>query len=262
MAINRKRFYSLFIALGFAAMLHAQMAGNPVHAVGKREWTVGLSGNYLNQNLVNAKAVSRRFLAKSMWGVNDWLGLYGLIGTVQLSMNIDKKEVQNYKDRLRFAYGAGFHWQINLNAEAENSLGLWGDAQVMKFLSENSYYLPSQSMIGSMTDQFLLTYDWGEALVCGGLVLPVRNFRFYGGGAAWGLRRMDTKKQYRIDANSTSQYVGQSKGTYQSGYWTGGIIGIEWDLPQRYSISIEGLVFNKENYQIMVGISQTGSPEL
>jgi hypothetical protein len=241
--------------------IHAQTAGNPIQAVGEREWTMGLSGNYMNQEIGNVTAISKRVLVKSAWGVTPWISLYGLLGTVQLSMNKHTLGISDYKDQYRFAYGAGFHVQFDLNPETENGIGLWGIAQVLKYPSKGSFTKTVQYQSSSMVSEFAMKYDCGELMFCAGWIIPIKTVRLYGGGAGWATRRMDTKKEYVIDNDNVKQYIGEKKAEYQSGVWTGGIAGIEFILPQRYAISIEGLVFNRKNYQIMVGICQTGSPD-
>ena len=241
--------------------LSAQTAGNPVRTVPKGQWTVGLAGNYLNQNMQTSTAVSKRVFVKSMWGVDSWLGVYGMLGAVQLSMNVKQAGVKDYKDRFRFGYGAGVHWHFPIPAQSEYGPGLWGGVQGLKFLSEATFTRPIQFQGGSLNREFAVRYDWGEMLASGGIEFPVRSVRLYFGGAAWAIRRLDTKKEYLVDGTHDKQYLGKAKGEYRSGFWSGGVVGVEITFPQNYSISIEALGFNEENYQIMVGICQTGSPE-
>ncbi len=250
----------IFLCFHVACFLFAQTAGNPVQAIDQREWTMGLSGNYLHQQLGNEIAVSKRLLIKSMWGVRRGIGIYGLLGTVQLSMNTNKPGITDYKDKFRFGYGLGLHVQTDLNRGVENSIGLWGGIQVLKFVSKSSFLKSVQFQGENYTREFGMKYDWGEMMMCAGFVVPIRILRLYGGGAGWASLRHDSKKEYLTDSSNSRQLMGEAKGDYQSGVWSGGILGIEFILPNRYSFSVEGLVFNKQNYQIMVGISQTGSP--
>jgi hypothetical protein len=243
------------------SFLSAQIAGNPVRTVDKREWTMGLSGNYLNQEMGPTTAVSRRILVKSAFGVDRWLSLYGLFGTVQLSMNRKLPGVHDYRDRFRFGYGAGLQVCFDLNPAAEKSPGFWGGLQVLKFVSEGTFTTALQFQGSELIRRFDLKYDCGEMTLCGGLLFPIGKFTVYGGAAGWATSRTDTKKEYLVDNTGSKQYRGQAIGDFESGLWSGGILGVEYMLPQRVSVSIEAMAFNKNNYQIMVGICQTGSPE-
>jgi len=244
-----------------AGCLFSQTAGNPIQAVGQRQWTMGLSGNYMNQEMEYNTAASKRVLMKSMWGVNPWLGLYGTIGMVQLSLDDDRPDIADYKDRFRFAYGAGLHWQFDITDVGNEGLGIWGDIQVLKFNSQGSFlkHIPVQD--DTITRTFGMKYDWGEMLMSGGFVLPMKNMRIYAGGVGWVLQRKDEKRETLTDLSDVIWEAQTVRGTYQSGLWTGAIVGVEFLLPKMYSIVIEGLAFNRKNYQIMVGISQTGSSD-
>ena len=47
-------------------------------------------------------------------------------------------------------------------------------------------------------------------------------------------------------------------GEYRSGFWTGALAGLEVNLPHRYTIGIEMIYFNSNNFIFVAGVSQTG----
>ena len=73
----------------------------------------------------------------------------------------------------------------------------------------------------------------------------------------WFVQRLENKKEY-WDTGDSKVLLGQQDGEYNTGIWTGGIVGVDLMLPQNFVISVEGLFFNTQDYQIMIGVSQTG----
>lgn len=258
---DRKVLYFCFVVIIIEGAVSAQISGNPVEAINKREWTVGLSGNYINQQMEYTTAVSKRILVKSAWGIEDWLNIYGLFGSVQLSMNRNVPGIRDYKDKSRMGYGLGANVQFDLNPEVENGIGLWGGIQFLKYVSEGTFNKTAQSNGGDVLHEFAMKYDCGEMTVCAGWIIPIKSVRLYGGGAGWAIQRTDRKKEYLVENDGSKRYIGEQKGEYQSDFWTGAVVGVEFLLPQRYFFTVEGIVFNEQNYQIRIGICQTGSPE-
>ena len=126
--------------------------------------------------------------------------------------------------------------------------GVWISAggQALRFSSKGSFTEQFRVETTSYMRDFDMTYDWREARFNVGLIIPTRSVRFYLAGAGWLVQRYDTKREFLTN------------GELRSGLWTGGIAGIEFLLPNRFSITIEGLVFNDRNYQVTIGLCQTG----
>ena len=254
--MKRKSIILVIFLFGFLVtqQIAAQMSGNPVDARGTAQWTLSAAGTYMNQSL-NDKTISKRFLAKSSWGIAPWLDLYCLGGIAQVGIKKSSAKYTNFNSKYSFAYGAG----LNMVLKSESLPGIWlmAGAQVLRFPSEGSFkeYLS----VGSSyyEKEYGMTYDWQEVKGNIGLIFPMRSFRLYLAAAGWLLQRNDTKTEYLDDGNHKT-YIGEEKGEYCTGLWTGGIIGLEILLPHRYSLSVEALFFNEYDYQLMVGICQTG----
>jgi hypothetical protein len=172
-----------------------------------------------------------------------------------LDIKQNSASITDYAGKFRFGYGAG----INMVLKPQALTGVWivAGAQALRFSSVGTF--EEDLHIGSeyFTREFEMSYDWREVKFNGGIVIPHRSFRVYLAAAGWLVQRFDTKREY-LDTGSSKNYVGEEKGEYRTGVWSGGIIGLEILLPQRYSLSIEGLFFNENDYQLMVGICQTG----
>lgn len=254
--MKNRIFVIVMMLLGLMTVnrLGAQMSGNPIDARGTGQWTLSATGTYFNQHLSD-ETISKRILAKSSWGIASWLDLYCLGGAAQVQINKSSAKYTNYTSKYSFAYGAG----LNMVLKSQSLPGIWlmAGAQVLRFPSEGSFkeYLS----VGSSyyEKEYGMTYDWQEVKGNIGLIFPMRSFRLYLAATGWLLQRYDTKTEYLDDGNHKT-FVGEEKGEYCTGLWTGGIIGLEILLPQRYSLSVEALFFNEYDYQVMIGICQTG----
>jgi len=233
------------------SLLQAQMVGNPVGVRGTGEWTVSAIGTYMDQQVGSETAISRRILLKSTWGAASWLDLYCIGGMAQLELLTGVINIVDYKSKYRFGYGGGVN--ITLTPMRESRMEIYLGVQALRFPSEGSF-----QVVGKVyTQEFEMKYDWREFQGHVGIVYPYHTLRLYAAGVVWALQRFDTKNEYWNYRNSRN-YVGESRGEYRSGVWTGGVVGLELLLPKGYAISCEGLFFNEVNYHIMVGISQTG----
>jgi len=201
-------------------------------------------------------AFSRRILGKVEWGLAKGVDVYLNAGQAQLKLRTHK--IIDYRDKYRFAYGGGFNALLNQAAFQQGKIGFWIGAKGLAYPSEGSYY--SVNEIGDMaiTRQFDMKYDSREYSFHAGILAPYRALRFYAALYAWGIQRKEEKQEYLVGLDEDPIYIGKETATFQSELWTGGLIGFDVVLPQRYVISVEAALFNEENYQIMVGISQTG----
>jgi len=255
----RKRLFilSIITLLSVIAMpgLRAQMAGNPIVASGTGEWTISAMGVYQDLEGQEGQEISRRLLLKSGWGITRWLDVYVIGGGVQLEMRTTQIDFVGFKSKYHFGYGAGARFVFN--SISGTSMSLWGGAQILRFPSTGSFKYSYTSVGQNFIQESEMNYDWRELQMAVGVMIPFRSIRLYVAAAGWAVQRLEKKKEY-LEYGNTTNYLGEVEGEYQSGLWSGGIAGIEFLLQQRFSISIECLIFNTSSYQIMVGISQTG----
>lgn len=243
----------LFVSLSLTRGILAQMGGQPVGVHGQWEWTIGISGNYINQLVAKDKMESRRILIKSSWGLLSFLDINATLGSVDLKIKPPGNVLTPFRDKKSFAYGAGFSSTLK-QGRPDSPLGLWIGGQVIRFISDGSFLIP----FGNVTLQSVMKYDWREFQGYGGIYYLIKKFKIYCGGVGWTVQRIDKLKQYDF---SSGVYIGKKESEFQDHLWTGGLVGIEMLLPKNYSISFEVLAFNQENYQIRFGICQTGSPK-
>lgn len=246
-----QHFCMLLFTIMITSLLNAQMTGNPVGSNGTGEWTVSAMGTYMTQQLGNGTSVSRRVLLKSLWGVSPWLDVYCLGGGVQLEMKTNDTNVTDYKGKYRFAYGLGLN--VHLVSPQTGGFGIWFGGQALRFPSEGSFFEHQELY----SKEFQMAYDWREFQGCLGVVFPFRFMRVYLAGVLWAVQRWDTKQEY-LTTEYSKNLIGKVHAEYRSGIWTGGNVGVEFYLPQEYSVSLEILLFNEENYHVMIGLGQKG----
>ena len=261
MALNRISICCLFFILCFSVLwlpdVQAQMAGSPVGSKGQGEWTVSAIGNYLHQDLEEETALSKRLLLKSAWGISPFLDMYILGGWVQLDMRTSINNVDDYHGTNEFGYGAGIKLSLQRVSHI-NTFGVWLGVQALRFPSGGSYieYL-TEAEDADVYREFQFNYDWRELQVNFGFTIPYQSFRLYVAGTGWLLSRIDTKREY-LYYDEEKSFSGQAKDKYQTGLKKGVTLGGELQLAQQYNISLEFLLFDSKNYQVMVGICQTG----
>ena len=244
------------ITFGLAAWLSAQPAGNPLGAVGGG-WTVGASAGYAKLLLGSETGTFTRFLVRSSWDVLPWLDWSVTAGTVRLSMESGKPDVTDYSGKYRFVWGVGF--KMTLKKEAEKKPGFWFTTRMLAYPSSGSF---TEALDLGGHWEYAMTYRHTEWEGCIGGTLPFRSLRVYLACAGWGLNRTDHKEVFYVSPSGSRSPAPLSKadGSYWSGFWTGGVAGLELKLPEGYALTLETLYFNSENYEIMLGISQTGIP--
>ena len=233
----------------------AQIAANPVESSGVGEWTISVNGTYLEQNIAGQSVLSRRALLKSSWGMTPWLDLYVLGGAIQLQMDTGHDHIHGFEDKYRLAFGAGLHVSFS---SPQLPFIFFAGAQGLRFVSyghfTEGFWIEEQYY----ESRFEMRYDWREMKALAGLALPVGMFRLYGAVAQWGLWRLDRKKEYQV-ADEISNYVGTEEGEYRSGLETGVIAGLQLNFQGRYALTLETLIFDKNNFHIILGICQTGN---
>lgn len=234
----------------------AQTPGNPLGVRGYHNWTMSVSYNYLQQQMTDGfNATARRQLVKVNWGAFQRLDLYVTAGQAKLFLKSKTPaNISSYSDKYRFVYGAGVSGILKERSQ-RSPFEIWFDFQGLRFISKGNLdlYLPEGT--GELTWKKDIEYDWRESHGYLGVTMPIhRILKLYLAGCIWSLQRIDTQKELWNEVWSSPQ-----SSTYQSGLWTGGMLGLEIALPKQYSIGIEFVGFNQENYQIMVGICQTGN---
>jgi len=252
MHINK--FIKIIIILTFSSILRAQFASSPVSYRGKGGWSVSASGTYFDMD-VDVQTVSTRYLLQSTWGVSSWLDVVGTLGMAKLKSSTGEEGVADFTGKYHLAYGLGLNFYSD--PLSQSKVSFWGGVHVLRFPAKGAYTLTTFDESQITTKKFQLNYDWREYKAYLGIMIPYRSLRFYMAGGIWKVQHVDEQKEYRMYGNSKT-YVATREGEYRSDFWTGGIVGMEIQLPGKYAIIVEGFGFNEHNYQIMFGLSQTG----
>lgn len=273
-------FFRVICVLGVVPFALGQICGNPIGATEKSVLTMSLNGTYQHVSDPVQNIISKRIFFKTQWGLASGLDLYALLGNVQLGLSRINapSTITDYKDKYRFSYGVGFssNWgsfslspspkpqskyrtrQKRRLSPSTHAARIFAGAHVIRYPSESSYEDTREIVGFIVTHQYAMKYDVLEATGYAGISIPYRVFRLYFGGVGWGIDRKERKAEYWVGVSEEPIELGKEKGRFKSGLWTGALMGIQWNLPQQYMITIEAIGFNSQNYQIMIGISQSG----
>ncbi len=231
----------------------SQMLGNPAAVQGVNAWSVSASMGYLRHQEGNYENMTRRMVLKSRYAITSWMDVFGVFGGFKLRRLIDSNTIDDYEGAFSLGYGGG------LNLSKDHLIGNitgWFSGHFVRFPSKGEYM---ENFITGGGWSNSIEYDTREYQLMAGFKIPSTNWNFYAGGVVWGVQRLEEQKIYLVSTDhvkSNTPYS-TSEGTYQSGAWTGAVLGIELKLPKHYSAGIEFIGFNERNYQIMFGVSQT-----
>jgi|GEM_PF-2956402 len=271
--------FGIFLIVGISGGM-AQICGNPIGATQKGVLTMSLNGTYQHVSDPVQNIISKRIFFKTQWGLASGLDIYGLLGNVQLGLSRINapSTLTDYEDKYRFSYGVGFTSTLGGFSLSPSSppprsklrarqrkpsppvhlARIFAGGHVIRYPSESAYEDRREILNYTVIHQYAMKYDVVEATGYAGIAIPYRVFRLYVGGVGWGIQRKEQKTEYLLGASDEKVKLGKESGRYQSGLWTGALVGIQWNLPQQYMITVEAIGFNSQNYQIMIGISQSG----
>ncbi|MFO7891162.1 MAG: hypothetical protein R6V04_12600 [bacterium] len=248
----------LFCIILFQSTGYSQIIGNPVGTKGTKKWSVSVNGTYMVQDyLHNTRTSSRRLLIKSEWGITPWLDFYALGGGYDLKLDFEKQGFTDFKSKMKFCYGAGL--DAALQPKSDLPLRIWTGAQIFLGPAEGDYFEHISFAGTSIIKKYRLEYNWMESKGFLGLIYYGKLFKLYIAVAGWLLQNTSTIDEYSQSGTSWNLEASR-EGEDSSGIWTGGIIGLEFDLPSNYALTFECLAFNEQDFQLMVGFSQTGTP--
>lgn len=267
--MNSRQFvFVLASAIWASQAAFPQTCGNPAGTAGKGQTTVGLSGAYQTIGEAKQKFQSYRVFFKAMQGLAPWLDVYGLVGGTRVKIDPAAQGIPSFQDRSRLAYGAGFNLLVNpsqskrtgaargrAGSARQGSVGFWGGANIIRYPAEAVYDISSATAVAH---EFRMKHDFREITGHAGILIPFGKLKLYVGGIGWAVQRLDKKSEYLLGISDEPIHKGDAKATYQSGLWTGGMSGLQVDLPRNYALTLEVIAFNKDYYQITAGISQTG----
>lgn len=236
----------------------SQIVGNPVGNKGTKKWSVSINGAYMVQDYItNTRTSSRRLLVKSEWGITPWLDFYALGGAHDLKLDFKKEEFTDFKSKMKICYGAGF--DASFRPKSDLPINIWTGAQIFLGPAQGDYFEHISFAGTNIVKKYKLKYNWMESKGFLGLIYCGKLFKLYMAVAGWALQNTSTIDIY--NQSGTSWNLEERKeGDDSSGMWTGGMIGLELDLPGNYALTFECLVFNEQDFQLMVGFSQTGTP--
>ncbi|MBN2103848.1 hypothetical protein JW835_07385 [bacterium] len=255
----RRNLILLLTFISICSLSYAQMVGSPVGNQGQGQWSISCSGSFMNQQVGYETAHSQRWMLKSTYGIVPWMDFTAMIGAADLRLDSPRETIEDYQDKHRFAVGAGLTFTPKHEAPGK-PWAVFGGGHFLRFPSKGEFYetVSGQDVI-YLHREYRMEYDWREYLIFGGISYRLRNLRFYGCGAGWGISRLEKQMEYHYENIENKEFIKERNGEFQSELWTGALAGIEVVFPKNgYTLSFEGLFYNEKNFILMVGIGQVG----
>jgi hypothetical protein len=235
----------LAIAMGFIAAHSAfAVTGGPVFCVGKQTTAMTVEATKISMDFGQSdRTVSNRLMLTARWGLLDGLDLSGSLGTADLAFNRLVGGYSDYRAPWSFAWGAGLRAGWPQEPKTYQILGIVNyvgyqpaGSTTSGVLEKNSSYLfneISPVLIGGMKFGAMTPYV--------GVTKP---FLF---------GRKDLTVKFR---GADYPALGGRTNYSDSEQALRGILGLEWKLPEGYSIGAEGASTTDGAWYVGVSLAQ------
>ncbi len=239
------------------AEIAAQPAGSPVFSQSHREFTFSFNGGYLRKNIYGVHNDSPRLLVKSLFGLAKFVDVFGEIGFVKLNLTTSGESQFTFKDKYHLAFGGGITLRY-LNFKRIR-FSLFVSGRIFRFTSNPSSEKIANISSSEIEQSLEMRYDWREVTFNSGFIKGLGFANIFSGIQGKLIQRHETKISKFIIAGGVDS-ENQTFGEYKSGLQISPFWGIDILLPSRFTISLELIAISKTDFNINVGISQTGKP--
>ncbi len=265
----------LALMVSGSGIAQAGILGNPTGTMGRGNASLGLEYDYRRGLTDDDVAVgsaaggdieflSRRYLARAGLGATDWLDLYFRIGAADLGFPADNPGDPRFAGSTRFAIGGGLAVRP---FEIKDVRGFDASAIVVGQGLRFSSYGNAKSPIPNTPDSYVAyrnEYTWNE--LDAGVLLAVTTPPLDSGGLVRLTPYIGVEKTFidgKIDRSEYLLAAGQRTLTgmqsvdfADDGLTIRPVLGIELNVPQRYSIAFEVTIIDSDRFSFGVGISQ------
>ena len=258
-----------------ACVAQAGVLCNPAGTMGKGNASLGVEYDYrrgITDNDVavgtdssgEVKFLSNRYLARAGLGAFDWLDLYLRIGAADLGFPQENPGDPRFAGSTRFAMGGGFALRL---FETDNDAGLNARAlllgQGLRFSSHGNTRVPIPGTSDSFR-AFRNEYTWNEIDL--GLLLAFTTPSLDSGGKVRltpyvGLEKSFIdgeieRSEFLLAAGQKSLLGSETVDFADDGLTVRPVVGMEVNVPQKYSITFEMTIIDSDEFSFGVGISQ------
>jgi hypothetical protein len=253
----QKWFMSALLLAFFPGMSRPQMIGNPLLSPQAGKMTVSVESGYQRwtiQNVYNdIQPLGLKIGYAPVAGVNAFVRL----GIARLKMPWGSTPETTFDGDYRFAGGLGLTWQpLKLGKRS----GIFANAQAWRLTSEGQYL--SENLAGTTLRKTRLSeFDWRTFLLAAGVSREIKKNRFYLGVEMAATERIENRRDKDVSEAGATLQETQRQLTLQTGTLFRAFWGFEVALPNQHHISLEVRSNGMENWIILFGLSQTGSPK-
>jgi hypothetical protein len=261
-----------FLILG-AGVAQAGVLGNPTGTMGRGNVSLGMEYDYRkgltdNEVAVGSEAdgevefLSHRYLARAGLGAFDWLDLYFRIGAADLGFPGETVADADFRGSTRFAYGGGLAMRL-FETDKEDGVNarMLFSAQALRFSSHGTM---RTLVYNDVYEVFENKYTWNEIDL--GLMLALTTPHLDSGKNVFLTPYVGVEKTFidgKIEKTHyvTSQGGGQDLDVDEVEFADDGltfrpVLGLEINMPRRYSIAFEVTILDSNEFSFGVGINQ------
>jgi hypothetical protein len=253
-AIFRRLVVTVFLLL--PTVLLAQSAGLPLLSNGQGEITLSVAAGRSQRTVADFPTTSRLLYARAVLGLGGWLDLYSAAGLQDLRMELPDAGISEAAADMSLAYALGVNARFasfpRMGAAFVASVALWRSQPAI------SVEVPSGGATG-FRRHVRLDYDWREAVGSLNLLKTIGVTRWYVGTGGYFIQRLE--KRWTVSHTPVGDVHGPvTRGEFRSGFVPQLQAGLDIGLPQGFAFSLAAHGRDRNNFALMVGFSQTGSP--
>jgi hypothetical protein len=240
----------IIAVLVFAAGAAFGMAGGPIFCVGQQMTAMTVEATKVNVELStanpgggNAKVMSDRMTLTARYGVAQCLDLSGSLGAADLTFSNLSSGYSNYDANWSFAWGAGIRGGLPVDASRFQVIG------AVNYLG----FQPTGST-GNGSRNISSKYLWHEVTALASVGMRAGPMVPYIGACK---PYLFGRRQDNVSFNGRTFSSAGGKSDYSDGSQSlRGLAGLEWKLPEGYSIAAEVQTTPKGVWTLSIGVAQ------
>lgn len=228
----------------------AQSLGNVIGTEGLTTYRIAAEYNYIGRIVDESggtsgekfETTSHRFFIKGNYGLSDFAGIFLKLGAANLKVPTKSPGFDDYNGDTHFAYGGG----IKLRPIKMGKSGFFLIGQAVAFTSE-----------GSVQDNHFRInnkYEWREYQSALAFATQIKKVDLYLGLEKTWLDGKHSWTSYLLSSNEALAKDSQDFSDDQQSLRP--VIGLDFQLPQNYSLSFEIGGIGKDEVTLMLGFSQ------
>lgn len=246
----------LAVTLWLPSPSSAQGIGLPLRSDSHRQWMLALAAGRQQREIGGWPTTARLAYAKASLGLGGKLDVFAGLGLMDLEMQVPGTELSTMSSEPALTYGLG--GTLQLIQFRRVGMAIFLSAAAWRSQPELAASLGGEELT-TLVRRVHLHYDWREASGAITLWKKLGISEWYIGTGGYLIQRPE--KRWTVLETSVSAVKGPvSTGEFRSGFVSRFLAGVDFDLAQGFKISIEVAGRDRDNVNVLVGVSQIGSP--